>query len=158
MRLSPIPAYWHTNIINSKNQTSADEVAMDVQAFPLTYPFEPADVLIADGLAFGFSLLSVVFDTLAVSFQGESFQNTFSTFVRVTRGASLDGPVQEPDDGKDPLPQRLGNTELRLAAPLNSVREQESEVIERSIHDAVQKVQHAKPYDPAQKEEISSLC
>ncbi|KAJ9640699.1 hypothetical protein H2204_003328 [Knufia peltigerae] len=132
----------------TKDETSAEEVAVDVQTFPLTYSFEPADVLIAYGLAFGFSLLSVVLGTLAVIFQGGSYQNTFSTFLRVTRGVSLNhsGPIllpqEEPDDGMDPLPRSVGDTKLRLpaaAAPSVSGRESGG-----GVDDAVQRVvQHS---------------
>lgn len=133
----------HADLINRKNETSAEKLAVDIVSFPLTYSFEPEDILIAYGLAFGFALFSVGFGVLAVMSQGGSFQNIFSTFVRVTRGTSFNAPIHASDDGMDPLPKPVGGTRLRIGGVRNQSLGRLSDSAGSSFPEGGGKVQHS---------------
>jgi hypothetical protein len=52
-----------------------------------------------------------------------SYSNQFSTILRATRGKAIDEAVVSGDDGASPMPETLGELEIRLGSGPNGTAE-----------------------------------
>ncbi|RSL64595.1 hypothetical protein CEP53_003997 [Fusarium sp. AF-6] len=70
----------------------------------------------AYGLGISCSTLIVCIGMLAIYMNGASFSNTFSTLLRLGRGASLSSEIEKVDlDGRDPLPEYIKDMKIKFS-------------------------------------------
>ncbi|RSM02832.1 hypothetical protein CEP52_007730 [Fusarium oligoseptatum] len=71
---------------------------------------------LAYGLGIACSTLIVCIGMLAIYMNGASFSNTFSTLLRLGRGASLSSEIEKVDlDGRDPLPEYIKDMKIKFS-------------------------------------------
>jgi hypothetical protein len=96
-----------------KKSTEAAVVPVTVETRPLTSIYKPFDLFLAYGLSILFSSIAAVNGLHAFLRNHGSYQNIFSTFLRVTRDPHLGALVVADDTGADPLPQNLRKVRIR---------------------------------------------
>lgn len=83
------------------------------------YSYAPSRLLLAYGLAVGFSLAIVVLGIASLWLSGASYSNKFSTVMRTTCDADMCADVASVDrTGADPLPKYLEKLEVRAGIGL----------------------------------------
>lgn len=79
------------------------------------YSYNPRDLYIAYGAGLGATLVCLAIGIFALLRNGCSYTNEFSTLIRVTRDASIEGIVPRIHrSGADPLPRVLGRTRMQF--------------------------------------------
>lgn len=77
----------------------------------------------AYGVATLLAGLAVLVGLVAILLNGASYSNSFSTVFRVARGAEVNTRIKDDDmDGKDPLPEYLSKSEVRLGKTVHSTK------------------------------------
>ena len=80
------------------------------------YIYARSRLWLAYGLGIACSTLIVCIGMLAIYMNGASFSNTFSTLLRLGRGASLSSEIEKVDlDGRDPLPEYIKNMKVKFS-------------------------------------------
>ncbi|KAJ4327132.1 hypothetical protein N0V84_002394 [Fusarium piperis] len=79
------------------------------------YIYARSRLWVAYGLGITCSTLTVCIGMLAIYMNGASFSNTFSTLLRLGRGASLSSEIEKVDlDDRDPLPEYIKGMKIKL--------------------------------------------
>ncbi|KAF2462933.1 uncharacterized protein BDR25DRAFT_320387 [Lindgomyces ingoldianus] len=105
----------------TKNSADAAFVPVTVETWPITYIYNRPDLLLPYGLAFLATTISAMVGLHAFFVNKDSYQNIFSTFLRVTNDSYLRALIDPGDAGADPLPRHLAQVRIRM------VREEEAE-------------------------------
>ncbi len=99
---------------------------MNVTSYPITYVYKPRDLFLAYGLSLLCTLACSIIGVHALWINNASYQNIFSTFVRVTGDRELHSLTDENDHGADPVPKALAEAKIimeesarRMPAPKN---------------------------------------
>ena len=79
-----------------------------------TYVYHPFDLYLAYSLGILFTSICLVIGMAALFRNGQSYSNSFSTVLRVTRNPDLDRLVETETSGADPLPEELERAVLSL--------------------------------------------
>lgn len=80
------------------------------------YIYARSRLWLAYGLGIACSTLIVCIGMLAIYMNGASFSNTFSTLLRLGRGASLSSEIEKVDlDGQDPLPEYIKDMKVKFS-------------------------------------------
>ncbi|KAK0649134.1 hypothetical protein B0T16DRAFT_491818 [Cercophora newfieldiana] len=83
----------------------------------------PRNLAIAYGLGIGFAVAAVTAGLVCIHAVEGTFSTSFSTILRTTRGAQLDGLVHPSEmHGKEPLPKRLGRMKVLLGGSNSILR------------------------------------
>lgn len=91
------------------------QTTIDVQRFYNIYIYSYQRLAVAYGLAIALTFVAVVLGCHTLLKNGVSYSNKFSTILRTTRGQDLDVLVEHLErGGEDPLPQCIGEIELRI--------------------------------------------
>lgn len=94
----------------SKNSSTARDVAVTINTWPLTYVYARSDLFLAYGLSLFCALGCSVVGFYAFSMNKASYQNIFSTFLRATNDLAIRSEVPRNDQGSDPLPKTFAST------------------------------------------------
>jgi hypothetical protein len=82
-------------------------VPVTVETWPVTYVYDRFGLLLAYGLSFLAVCICAVIGLHAFVVNRGSYQNLFSTFLRVTNSPQMRALIQSEDNGADPLPKHL---------------------------------------------------
>ncbi|KAM0690751.1 hypothetical protein Q7P36_009520 [Cladosporium allicinum] len=97
------------------NSTTADLVPVNVTSWPIIYVYHQTELFITYGLALLSALGCSIIGLYAFSANRKSsYQNTFSTFLRATDKMHVRSKVKGSDVGADPLPKRLGKSDVEF--------------------------------------------
>lgn len=99
-----------------KNSTDAQFLPVTVTSYPTTYVYDAKSLLLAYGVSLLCSALCCAAGLYAFLVNHGSYQNLFSTFVRVTNDTELRSLISSDDSGADPLPQVLGRARVGMMA------------------------------------------
>lgn len=97
---------------NRKDSTQAEYIPVHVTTYPNTFVYEPRDLLIAYGLSLFCAIVCSLIGLHAFYVNNASYQNAFSTFVRVTGDQELHSLASHDDTGADPVPKRLAKARI----------------------------------------------
>lgn len=98
-----------------KNETEADLISVEHETWPLTYVYEPRDLLLAYGLSLLCAACCTIMGLHAFWVNHASYQNLFSTFLRTTKNdTALSFVICDYDSGADPLPKELAKTRVSI--------------------------------------------
>lgn len=80
------------------------------------YIYARSRLWLAYGLGIACSTLIVGIGMVVIYMNGASFSNTFSTLLRLSRGASLSSEIEKVDlDGRDPLPEYIKDVKVKFS-------------------------------------------
>lgn len=103
-------------LLNS-TAAAARAVPVTLQDWPPTYEYQPFDLYLAYGLAFGFSTICTLIGLFAILSNGATYSNKFSTYIRSTRDEELAKALSMhagSDDGSNPLPGHIARTRINI--------------------------------------------
>lgn len=97
-----------------KNSTTADQVPVQIETWPITYVYRRADLFIPYGLSLLAALLCSALGMRAFLVNDASYSNIYSTYLRATNNARIDRYIDDSDTGHDPLPKSFGAVTINL--------------------------------------------
>ena len=103
--------YWHNRI---KSETATAAIPVTVSTFSNVYSYNRQDLWLAYGLGLFGGFLCAIIGLHAAWTNIASYQNVFSTFLRVADDPELRNMIESTDDGSDPLPEKLRTVRLRM--------------------------------------------
>lgn len=87
---------------------------MTVESWPITYVYDRSDIYLAYGLSFLCTCICAAVGLHAFFVNHDSYQNVFSTFLRVTNIPELQVLIGPTDTGADPLPNQLAQARFKM--------------------------------------------
>ena len=105
----------------------AGSIPILVNTWPVTYVYRKADLFLADGTSVAYAIVCCVVGLHAFAVNNASYQNLFSTYLRLTNDIDIRSHIQPQDVGSDPLPKSLGKAVVTLSGRSEAV-----ELVERS--------------------------
>lgn len=96
----------------SKNETEAESVSINVTTFPVTYVYDSGVLCLVYSLAFSFAMACSISGLYAFWTNAASYQNAFSSFIRVANDPNTRVYIEPGDSGADPLPKYLAKAKL----------------------------------------------
>lgn len=103
-------------IYNTSSPLAPPPTNVTLTVFGNVYSYGMDKLWLAYGIAIGVTLLNVLVGLWAIAQTGASFTGNFSTIVRVAKNALIEEDMQENTlPGRDPLPKRLAQAEMRLS-------------------------------------------
>ncbi|KAK5047145.1 hypothetical protein LTR84_007088 [Exophiala bonariae] len=106
-----------------KDHTQGDYISVNATTYPNTFVYRPRDLLIVYGLSLFCTVLCSLIGLHALHINKASYQNIFSTFVRVTGHPELHSLTKLDDTGADPVPKQLAEARIRMRAGNSSERD-----------------------------------
>ena len=91
-----------------------NQVPVDIFTSSNIYTYRPRDLWLAYGIAAIAALFSMIMGGLAAWRNIGCYQNTFSTFVRVTNEKDVAKMIDPGDNGTEPLPKHISDAKLVL--------------------------------------------
>jgi hypothetical protein len=99
--------------IGSKNYSHSADVT--VTTWPQVYDYAARTLLITYGTVILLCLTAVMVGLGTIFATSTSYSNNFSTILRATRNADISHPVEDRDDGRDPLPLVIAQATITIS-------------------------------------------
>ena len=103
-----------TNNSHRKDASKADSIPVTITTYPPVYVYQPLKLYLAYGIAVFCTLLCAFLGLQAMSANGASYSNKFSTFARVTRNVHLYDLVDNTDDASNPCPPEINGAKVTV--------------------------------------------
>lgn len=113
-----------------------------LESYHNIYVYDSATLWVAYGLAIFFSALAVIVGLVAIALSGASYDNLFSTIVRVARTAEMTVEVEGTEGaGHQPLPKHLAKARMVMSS--STTRSAEVELMDGSATGVEKRAQTA---------------